>query len=70
MAEEKTEEAEQSKTEAGALRCTSCNVHIGAKDNFVKFMCPSCGDALIVRCANCKSSSVIYKCPKCGFEGP
>lgn len=52
------------------LRCTSCNVHIHAKDNFVKFKCPSCGEALIVRCINCKKASRIYKCPKCGFEGP
>jgi predicted RNA-binding Zn-ribbon protein involved in translation (DUF1610 family) len=64
MAEEKSD------VKTGKLRCTSCNVHIRAKDNFVKFKCPNCGKALIVRCANCKNAGVIYKCPECGFEGP
>ncbi|MEM4053898.1 MAG: hypothetical protein QW646_09150 [Ignisphaera sp.] len=25
---------------------------------------------MIWRCYRCRSSSVIYKCPNCGFEGP
>lgn len=56
--------------ETEVLRCTSCNVHIQAKGNFVKFMCPACNKQLIVRCKNCKDASVLYKCKNCGFEGP
>jgi predicted RNA-binding Zn-ribbon protein involved in translation (DUF1610 family) len=52
------------------LRCTSCNVSIHARENFVKFKCPSCNETLIVRCINCKNTGALYKCKKCGFEGP
>jgi len=52
------------------LICTSCNTHVMAKKGYVKFKCPNCGEAVIVRCYTCKMLSRTYKCPKCGFEGP
>ncbi|MEM3727350.1 MAG: zinc finger domain-containing protein [Candidatus Bathyarchaeia archaeon] len=52
------------------LKCTSCNTNVLAKDNFVKFFCPNCGEELIVRCSTCKALGNTYKCKKCGFEGP
>ena len=58
------------KIERKDLRCTSCNVNIGARANFVSFSCPSCGKELIVRCNNCKEASSRYICKSCGFEGP
>jgi hypothetical protein len=51
------------------LRCTSCNVDVLARPNYVRFPCPSCGKFEIVRCSRCKSLSIPYKC-KCGFVGP
>ncbi|MCS7093757.1 MAG: zinc finger domain-containing protein [Candidatus Aenigmarchaeota archaeon] len=52
------------------MRCTSCNIEIKAKTNFVIFDCPYCGEEKIVRCNSCKASSTKYTCPKCGFTGP
>ncbi|MBN2517221.1 MAG: RNA-binding protein [Candidatus Altiarchaeota archaeon] len=47
--------------------CSIC----GAKNEVaVKFPCPSCGEATIVRCGNCRAINNPYKCPKCGFVGP
>jgi len=51
------------------LNCISCNLHMGASDNFVKFKCPGCNEQIIVRCDICRSNGIKYKC-KCGFEGP
>jgi Zn-ribbon RNA-binding protein len=52
------------------MNCTSCNTHISASDNFVKFKCPSCNEQLIVRCGICRNNTVKYTCKKCGFAGP
>ncbi|MEM5843669.1 MAG: zinc finger domain-containing protein [Candidatus Aenigmatarchaeota archaeon] len=52
------------------FKCSTCKVNVLAKENFVKFECPSCGEALIVRCSTCKALSNKYTCPKCGFTGP
>ncbi len=52
------------------IKCTSCSSNITASENFVKFQCPGCGEAAIVRCSRCKNAANRYKCPKCGFEGP
>jgi len=52
------------------MKCSSCNTHVLAKENFVKFNCPNCGESLIIRCSTCKALGNIYKCEKCGFEGP
>jgi predicted RNA-binding Zn-ribbon protein involved in translation (DUF1610 family) len=52
------------------MRCTSCNVEIKAKENFVIFKCPNCGKTTIVRCASCKASGRKYTCSECGFVGP
>ena len=53
-----------------ALKCSVCKVDILAKDNFVRFNCPSCGKSTIIRCKTCKSLSNKYTCPECGFVGP
>ncbi|RLG21566.1 RNA-binding protein [Candidatus Micrarchaeota archaeon] len=50
------------------IRCTSCNREV--TDNYVKFKCPNCGKAEIVRCDLCKRTVVPYTCPVCGFVGP
>lgn len=52
------------------LRCTSCGINVLVKGEFVKFKCPNCGEAEIVRCSTCKALSNKYTCPKCGFIGP
>ncbi|MDI6806426.1 MAG: zinc finger domain-containing protein [Candidatus Aenigmarchaeota archaeon] len=51
-------------------RCTTCNVDVITKKYWVKFLCPACGEALIVRCSTCKGLSSKYTCPKCKFTGP
>ncbi|MEM0128105.1 MAG: zinc finger domain-containing protein [Thermoplasmatales archaeon] len=49
--------------------CSSCG--IGLEDNgATSFKCPSCGQVIISRCANCRDLSVQYECEKCGFRGP
>ncbi len=51
------------------LKCTSCGNAIPAP-GATSFPCPSCGEATVGRCARCRDQSVMYRCPKCGFEGP
>ncbi|MFH8092365.1 MAG: zinc finger domain-containing protein [Candidatus Aenigmatarchaeota archaeon] len=50
--------------------CTSCNTNLLGDVNFVQFKCPKCGETTIFRCSVCRKLSNIYKCSKCGFEGP
>ena len=52
------------------MNCISCGTDVRAKENWVKFECPKCGEYEILRCSTCKALSNPYKCPKCGFEGP
>ncbi len=52
------------------LRCTSCNTNVLTKKYWVRFKCPACGEAEIIRCSTCKALSIKYTCPKCGFTGP
>jgi len=52
------------------MNCISCGTDVRAKENWVKFECPNCGEYEILRCSTCKALSNPYKCPKCGFEGP
>ncbi|MCS7105743.1 MAG: zinc finger domain-containing protein [Candidatus Aenigmarchaeota archaeon] len=52
------------------FKCSTCKVNVLAKENFVKFECPNCGETLIVRCSTCKALSNKYTCSKCGFTGP
>ncbi len=52
------------------LICTSCGVSISNIEGSTKFMCPSCGKKLIVRCGECRKLGVRYKCSECGFIGP
>ena len=33
-------------------------------------MRPNCGDSEIIRCTHCRETLNIYKCVKCGKEGP
>ena len=51
------------------LRCTSCGRALPSPGG-TQFPCPSCGEVTIGRDARCRDQSVIYRCPKCGFEGP
>jgi len=50
--------------------CSSCNREIGPGQPAVHFMCPSCGQEEIWRCAECRRLSVSYRCSRCGFAGP
>ncbi|MEM5829370.1 MAG: zinc finger domain-containing protein [Candidatus Aenigmatarchaeota archaeon] len=52
------------------LKCSTCNVNISAKRNFVKFNCPACGRTEIIRCSTCKALSNKYVCEECNFTGP
>jgi len=50
------------------LKCSSCNREVF--DDYIRFKCPACGKAEIIRCDKCRGMSVKYVCPECGFEGP
>ncbi len=50
------------------VKCSSCKKEV--TDNYVRFKCPSCGKAEIVRCFPCRGTSIAYKCKECGFVGP
>lgn len=49
--------------------CTSCGVRLLGK-GVTTFLCPSCGESKMGRCAQCRDQSVTYTCNKCGFAGP
>ena len=51
------------------VHCTSCGRVVPAP-GATQFLCPSCGEATIARCARCRDQSVGYRCPKCDFHGP
>lgn len=53
-----------------AMRCSSCGKRVEAESYWVRFQCPECGKGDVVRCERCRKLSVVYKCPKCEFEGP
>ncbi|MCP4760348.1 MAG: DUF1610 domain-containing protein [archaeon] len=50
--------------------CAGCGKMIAPYENGVSFPCPLCGDITIYRCERCRIFARLYKCPKCGFEGP
>jgi predicted RNA-binding Zn-ribbon protein involved in translation (DUF1610 family) len=50
--------------------CSSCKKKVVNDPGCVNFRCPKCDQYEIVRCANCRSNAVKYKCPSCEFEGP
>jgi len=52
------------------LICSSCKKRITNESGSVRFKCPKCGKAEIVRCKHCRETVVKYKCPECGFVGP
>ncbi|HTT15103.1 MAG TPA: zinc finger domain-containing protein [Thermoplasmata archaeon] len=54
---------------SGIARCTSSGHALPAPGG-TQFPCPGCGIEVIGRCARCRDQSVLYKCPRCGFEGP
>ena len=56
-------------TSISDLRCTSCGRPVSVR-GATHFLCPSCGQATLGRCAQCRDQSVVYHCPNCGFEGP
>jgi predicted RNA-binding Zn-ribbon protein involved in translation (DUF1610 family) len=41
-----------------------------SEEGSVRFMCPACGKAEIVRTPHERKIAAKYKCPECGFEGP
>jgi len=49
-------------------KCISCGNALLGKGT-VNFECPN-DSTIIGRCARCKTLSITYKCPSCGFEGP
>ena len=50
--------------------CTSCGKLVRPDEKAVTFYCPKCGRYEIIRCKKCRSMSVPYTCPACGFTGP
>ncbi|HDD45880.1 MAG TPA: RNA-binding protein [Candidatus Aenigmarchaeota archaeon] len=52
------------------MKCSTCGKKTTPKELWVKFKCPACSDAIIVRCERCKKLVNQYKCEKCGFVGP
>ncbi|HLD73117.1 MAG TPA: zinc finger domain-containing protein [Candidatus Nanoarchaeia archaeon] len=50
--------------------CLSCKKKIVNDKFYTSFKCPNCSKYELVRCGNCRSNAVKYKCPSCGFEGP
>ncbi|RLE47082.1 RNA-binding protein [Candidatus Woesearchaeota archaeon] len=52
------------------LVCTSCKKHLNGERGVVRFLCPNCHKAEIIRCEHCRKIVAKYKCPECGFEGP
>ena len=60
-------------TERSALSlvtCTSCGKPIPPGSESTKFLCPNCGEIQIKRDGKCRKFGRLYKCPKCGFQGP
>lgn len=51
-------------------RCISTGKEIANDSGSVKFKCPNCLDAVIVRSLSARKLATKYVCPKCGFEGP
>ena len=51
------------------VKCASCGRALRGA-GATQFPCPSCGETAIGRCSRCRDQSVLYRCPKCGFEGP
>lgn len=51
------------------MACASCHIGLLTESDFVRFVCPSCGEKEIMRCARCRKKSTPYRCA-CGFEGP
>ena len=52
------------------LRCSSCGKQIEAERDWVRFQCPHCNKAEILRCEKCKRMVNPYTCPKCKLRGP
>jgi len=50
--------------------CSSCKKRISNTAGSVKFTCPACGKAEIIRCRHCRQIVAKYTCPSCGLEGP
>ena len=50
-------------------KCNSCGIPL-KDERAVEFPCPSCGNAAIGRCGQCRDQSANYHCPQCGFTGP
>ncbi len=52
------------------VTCTSCGKPIPPGSESTKFLCPNCGEIQIKRDGKCRKFGRLYKCPKCGFQGP
>ena len=48
--------------------CSSSGKKIANDSGSVKFPCPSCGKAIIVRSSNSRAIAAKYTCPNCGFK--
>lgn len=57
-------------TKDKTTKCTSCNVDITNMNGSIEFDCPNCGKVKIIRCSDCRTKAIKYKCSGCGFEGP
>jgi Zn-ribbon RNA-binding protein len=53
-----------------SIKCSSCNVDLTNMTGSVEFDCPNCGKVKIIRCGDCRTKAIKYKCSECGFEGP
>ncbi len=52
-------------------RCTSCNKVMHPRStSTIAFICPNCGQGIIIRCKKCRVMGKVTKCPVCGYEYP
>ena len=52
------------------IKCVTCKTPLTNNKGSVKFQCPNCGKAEIIRCGKCRETVAKYICPECQFEGP
>ncbi len=60
---------EETKKTEKTEKCSSCGILLGGTV-YTFFDCPNCGQVPLARCLNCKTLSIKYECPECGFVGP
>jgi len=52
------------------LEKTNVLKNLIVSDTVVKFICPNCGQGIIIRSNKEKKAGLEWKCPVCGYTGP